>query len=299
VNNLMSTAVAKPKSANAVAVITGAGSGIGASFAEQAFQLGYRLLLIDISSDNLDAVRSKLLENSEDPSIHERVELLVANLADRPTVESLAERLAQDADIELLTNCAGFGEFVEFVDVDVKRHLDMISLHVETPMRLIHAVLPNMKQRRHGGIINVASLGAFTPCAQSVQYAATKSYLIVFSEALQEELLGTGVRVQALCPGFVRTGFHATESMKNFHQRKIPNNLWTTPDQVAACSLRSLFSGRVVVIPGWQSRVLGLVTRMVLLKPFVRAATRPKPGRKSAPLAPPTADNAVMGIAEE
>ncbi|MGV3486384.1 MAG: SDR family NAD(P)-dependent oxidoreductase [Planctomycetaceae bacterium] len=256
-----------------IAVVTGAGNGIGASFARLLYQQGYRLLLVDLRPENLQNVCEQL--EREWGGVDSRVETHIADLTDRASVEGLAKRIRDTPDIDLLVNNAGFGSLEEFTDVDVERHAAMIAIHVETPMRLVHAVLPQMKSKNRGSIINVSSLGAFAPCAQAVQYASTKGYLVIFSEALQEELRETNIRVQALCPGFVRTDFHATDAMKNFHRRRIPTNLWTTPDEVASCSLRCLTSGRVVVIPGWRSRMMGLFMRMVLLKPVVRAATRP------------------------
>lgn len=260
-----------------MAVVTGAGNGIGASFARLLYKQGYRLLLVDLKRENLDAVCQSLEGEASERGVAPRIETHVADLTDRASVEMLAERLATRLDVELLVNNAGFGSLESFLDVDIRRHADMIAIHVETPTRLVHAVLPHMKSRNCGGIVNVSSLGAFAPCAQAVQYASTKAYLVIFSEALQEELRGTNVRVQALCPGFVRTAFHSTDAMRSFHQRRIPAKFWTTPDEVAECSLRCLAKGRVVIIPGWRSRMIGLFMRMVLLKPIVRAATRPHP----------------------
>jgi short-subunit dehydrogenase len=257
-----------------LAVVTGAASGIGACFAEQLRQQGYRLLLVDICGSRLSSLRESL-ENAGDANTPP-IECCTFDLTDRMSVEALSSRLEEEPHVDLLVNNAGFGSLEEFTAVDVDVHRRMIALHVETPMRLIHAVLPRMKRINRGSIINVASLGAFAPCAQAVQYASTKAYLVIFSEALQEELRETNIRIQALCPGFVQTAFHATDAMRRFHERKIPDSLWTTPGEVVACSLSSLSRGRVVVIPGWRSRMLGLFMRMVMLKPIIRIATRPK-----------------------
>jgi hypothetical protein len=110
--------------------------------------------------------------------------------------------------------------------------------------------------------------------------------LVVFSEALQEELRGTSVRVQALCPGFVRTGFHATDAMANFQRRRVPDSLWSTADDVVRCSLDGLSKGKVVMIPGWRSRALGLLMQMILIRPFVRALLRPRKRWPESPAAP-------------
>lgn len=264
----------KPTSPDAIAVVTGAGGGIGSSFARELYRRGFRLWLVDRCGEKLESLlRNLACDSNRDTA---RVETHVADLTDRDCVESLAGRLADNADAELLVNNAGFGSLEDFANVDVRQHADMIAIHVETPMRLVHAVLPQMRAQNRGGIINVASLGAFAPCAQAVQYASTKAYLVVFSEALREELRETNIRVQALCPGFVRTEFHSSQAMKNFHQRQIPSSLWSTPEDVVLSSLGCLSGRQVVVIPGWQSRMLGLFMRMVMLKPIVRTVTRPK-----------------------
>ena len=160
----------------------------------------------------------------------------------------------------------------------------MMSFHAEVSMRLTYAVLQNMRHRNQGKIINVASLGAFLPCAKSVQYASTKAYLVVFSEALREELRDTNVRVQALCPGFVHTNFHKSDSMQSIYERRIPKQLWMQPEDVVSHSLQSLERDQVIVVPGRTTRLLGLFMRMPLLKPLVRAATR-------APAAPSRSRN--------
>ena len=133
-----------------------------------------------------------------------------------------------------------------------------------------------MKQRNRGAIINVSSLGAFAPRSKAVQYSSTKAYLVVFSESLQEELHGTDIRVQALCPGFLDTGFRATAGMQNFDPRSVPQSLWMLPEDVVDYSLNQLASWRrrVLVIPGWKCRMLGFIMRMPLLQPMVRAVLR-------------------------
>ncbi|MBI2481211.1 MAG: SDR family NAD(P)-dependent oxidoreductase, partial [Planctomycetia bacterium] len=160
------------------------------------------------------------------------------------------------------------------VGVEVQRHIDMISVHVQTPVLLTHAVLPRMIERNRGAIINVSSLAAWTHSAGSVHYCATKAYLVFFSEALQDELKGTKVRIQALCPGFVRTGFHDGESMSKLDLGKIPKWLWVTTDTVVECSLQNLCGDRVVVVPGLFPRLLGRCMRMPMLQPLVRALAR-------------------------
>jgi short-subunit dehydrogenase len=254
----------KKGTAAGLAVITGAAGGLGACFANKLAAQGHSLLLIDRREEQL-AQQCK--------SIQERygvaAEPCVANLCSREEVESLARRLEQ-TDLALLVNNAGFGTTDFFVDIDVSQHLDMIHLHVLTPVMLTHAVLPGMLERGRGGIINLSSLGAFSPTAGNVQYASTKTYLVVFSEALHEELRGTGVHVQALCPGFVRTEFHAADGMKGLDLNRIPAKMWMSAEDVVECSLRNLGGKRVIVFPGLRNRLLGRLMQMPLFQPFVR-----------------------------
>lgn len=269
----------------ACAAITGAAGGLGQSFSRHLALRGYNLLLIDRDAEHLEELAERW--RAEFPV---EIETLPTDLTEREAVARLADRLHEEPQLETLVNNAGFGHLTEFCNASLRTHQDMLAVHAQAPMQLIHAVLPQMKARRRGAIINVASLGAFVPSAKSVQYAATKAYLVVLSEALQEELLGSGVRIQALCPGFVRTGFHLQVGMRSFateHERSIPSHFWMHPDQVAEYSLRSLDSGKVIVIPGWKFRTLGLLLRMPLLQPLMRRMSRPASVRQMPqPLAP-------------
>jgi short-subunit dehydrogenase len=151
-----------------------------------------------------------------------------------------------------------------------------------------------MIQRDQGAIINVSSLGAWSYTAGNVQYASTKTYLAVFSQALAEELGGTSVRVQALCPGFVRTDFHDAAGMRGFDLRQVPARLWMSADDVVECSLRRLSGRKVIVFPGLRNRILGRLMQMPLFQPFVqrlatarkRAARRMPSAKRSPAVAP-------------
>jgi short-subunit dehydrogenase len=260
----------KIASQRGLAVVTGAAGGLGASFARKLAERGYRLLLVDRRPEELNQVCQSLAAQygaSVVPS--------VIDLCKRKQVERLAKKLERTVDVELLVNNAGFGTADYFVDTDASYLVGMVDVHVVAPTILIQAVLPAMIDRNRGGIINVSSLSSWLHSAGNVQYGSTKNYLAVFSQSLQQELRGTNVRVQALCPGFIRTGFHAAQSMQAFKMRRSPSaKLWMSADEVADCSLRRLNGKQVIVIPGFRYRVLGRLAQMPLLQPLMQWIAR-------------------------
>lgn len=249
------------------AVVTGAAGGIGSCFADRLAKRGFRLLLLDRREEQLATLCERITKQ-----YGVATERGVVNLCDSRELESLAQRLSE-MTVGMLVNNAGFGTTGYFVDIDASRHSDMIHLHVLAPAMLTHAVLPGMIERDRGAIINVSSLAAWSYSAGSVQYASTKSYLAVFSQSLAQELHGTNVRVQALCPGFVRTDFHAAETMQGFNMQQVPKGQWMSAEKVVDCSLRRLSRGRVIVIPGFRNRVLGRLMQMPMFQPIVQRLT--------------------------
>lgn len=259
----------KIASQRGLAVVTGAAGGLGASFASQLAERGFNLLLVDRRRAPLEQICDSLAARHG-----VNVEPFAADLCKREEVECLADLLEHRGDVELLVNNAGFGTVDYFVDTDPDFLVGMVDVHIIAPTLLTRAVLPGMIERNCGGIINVSSIGAFLHSAGNAQYGSTKNYLAVFSQALREELRGTKVNVQALCPGFVRTEFHAAESMKAFHQCAPAPHLWMSADDVVRCSLRRLGGKRVIVIPGLRFRILGRLAQMPLLQPLMQWITR-------------------------
>jgi short-subunit dehydrogenase len=223
-----------------------------------------------------------------------RAEAYTVDLSQRQEVEALAKRLEPMDDVALLVNNAGFGTIDYFVDTEPRHLADMALVHVVAPTILTRAVLPGMLERKGGAIINVSSVAAWFQSACNVQYGSTKSYLTVFTMALAQELRGTDVRVQALCPGFVRTEFHDAECMKGFSLRCAPAaQYWMSPDEVVRCSLRRLSSGQVIVVPGLTYRLLGRLAQMPLLQPLFQWATwAPRLAPSPAPAVGPAPDTA-------
>lgn len=266
-----------------LAVITGAAGGLGSSFANKLAERGYDLLLVDRRQQQLEQVSQSISAR-----YGVRAEPCVVDLCKRAEVEELARRLEQTANLQMLVNNAGFGGMDYFSDADARFLVDMADLHVVAPVILTRAVTPGMVERKSGAVINVSSVSAWFPTAGNVQYSATKSFLIVFSLALAQELRGTGVCVQALCPGFVRTEFHNSERMKVFQLQRAPGGrFWKSADEVVNCSLHSLSARQVIVIPGLGYRILGRLAQMPLLQPLMQWATR---GPRQAPVATKTID---------
>jgi short-subunit dehydrogenase len=249
--------MAAPDPRDTLAVVTGASAGIGRVFAERLAQRGFGLVLIGRDGDRIGKVASDL---SRDYRV--AASTIVADLATEADIDRVAGELAAGPEVSVLVNNAGFGTKGRLHQIDAEPQARMLRLHIMAPMRLTHAVLPRMVKRGAGWIINVASVAGFSYSVGNTNYCASKAWLIRFSESLETELVGTGVVVQALCPGFVRTEFHARGEMD---MSMVPNWLWFQPEPVVDASLRAAERGRpVVVIPGPHYQ---LIARMMQMTP--------------------------------
>jgi short-subunit dehydrogenase len=240
------------------ALITGASSGIGAAFARQLATMGYDLILVARREERLAALATELGERHPI-----RAEVLAADLANSADVERVENRITELENLDLLINNAGFGAPGSFAEAELVTQLNMIDVHVVASMRLTRAALPGMIARRRGAIINVSSIAGMVPIPGSTTYSSTKAYLNVFSAALQAELRGTGVKVQALCPGFTHTEFHDTPTHRGFHRSRIPEAMWMSAEEVAEQSLRALRRNQVIFIPSFRNRLMAAVARSV------------------------------------
>jgi short-subunit dehydrogenase len=181
-------------------------------------------------------------------------QVLAADLADPDDLRRVEARVAAATDpVDLLVNNAGFGTTGPFATLDPAREDEQVRLNVLAVVRLCRAVLPAMLERGHGGIVNVSSVAGFQADPGNATYGASKAFVLSFSEALAEEVRGTGVRVQALCPGYTRTEFQTTAE---YSTSRIPRFAWQRPEQVVEASLAALDRGRVVCVPGPHNKVL-------------------------------------------
>jgi len=229
------------------ALITGATSGIGAAFSDRLAQLGFDLILHGRREEQLTA-RAEDLERTH----HISVRTIIAELS-RAEEMTKVEECIQDLDrLDMLINNAGYWTPGVFWEHPPDALDAMIRVHNIAPVRFIRAALPQMLTRDQGDIINVSSAGAFLNMVTLENYSATKAYLINFTESLHVALMGTGIRVQALTPGFTVTEFHSRLGADLSEEQKG----WMRPEELVSQSMKALENGRVVYIPGVKRRLL-------------------------------------------
>jgi short-subunit dehydrogenase len=233
---------------NKTALITGATSGIGAAFARRLAHDGYNLIVTGRRKEIITALTIELSE-----AYHVKVELINIELSHINELEALVDKI-NNRHIDILINNAGFGTNSSFSEEDPRIQEEMVQVHIICSMRLIHAVLPNMIKRGSGAIINVSSEGAFLSIPKNATYSGTKAFLRAFTESLHLELMGTGIKVQVLCPGLTRTDFH--EKMGMAKERQVNKGLvrWMSPEEVVDISIKGLANNQIVCIPGWLTR---------------------------------------------
>ena len=243
-----------PDSVRLVALITGATAGIGRVFAQRLAASSHDLILVA-----RDAVRLEKLADELSLQYGVNVEVLSADLARDDGMRRVADRIAQEPRLTVLVNNAGFGTKGRLVNRPVAEQATMLELHVMAPMVHTRAALPGMVERGRGWIINVSSVASYTYSMGNVNYCATKAYERVFTEGLALELAGTGVRVQALCPGYTYTEFHDRSGVGRSHA---PPALWLTPERVVDESLAQIAAGGpVVCVPSLRFKLIVLLLR--------------------------------------
>lgn len=226
------------------ALVTGATVGIGESFTRLLAAKGYNIALVARDEVRLHERAAGLREKYGIQTF-----VLPADLATKGGVK-LVEKYIQSYEIEVLINNAGFGINKAFTTSNLSDEQDLLNVLVRTPMRLMHVILPGMKERKSGTIINVSSVAGFIAGGT---YSAAKSYLTVLSESLHTELKGTGVIISALCPGFTRTEFHQRGRMR---MKGLPSFMWLNADKLVAQSWKDAQANKPVSIPGWQYKLL-------------------------------------------
>ncbi|HEY6811223.1 MAG TPA: SDR family NAD(P)-dependent oxidoreductase [Propionibacteriaceae bacterium] len=230
----------------ATALITGGTSGIGAAFGRALAAAGNDLVLVARNADRLSEIATDLKERY---AIN--VETIVADLAVRDEVIGIAERLTTaERPVDMLINNAGFGIRAKLTDPDTAPLEHAIDVMIRAVLMLGAAAGWAMRQRGSGTIINVSSTAGFVTMGG---YSAIKAWVTTYTEGLANELHGTGVKVTALCPGWVRTEFHERAKI---NVRSIPDLLWLDADRLVADCLEDAASGKVISIPSKRYKML-------------------------------------------
>jgi short-subunit dehydrogenase len=241
------------------ALVTGASSGIGAAFARGLARRGRKLVLVARRHERLRALVAEL---GEDVACDLALDLTAPGALAR-LEETLAER---GFGIDVLVNNAGLGHTGRFHEAPPGRLLAIVDLDVRVVVELTRRLLPAMVERGHGRVVNVVSMSAFQPVPYLSVYAAAKAFVLSWSEALAAELEGSGVSVQALCPGLVPTEFQAVAGTDRVAFDRAPT---LSAEAVAEASLRALDRGSMTLLPGWRDR-LGVFAQRFVPRSLVR-----------------------------
>jgi uncharacterized protein len=262
-----------PPQAGSTCLVTGASSGIGTEFARQLAARGYGLFLVARREDRLRDLAAELERGHG-----VRVDVANCDLGEPVQRDTLANRVGElGLTIEVLVNNAGFST-VGDVHRNPERQVAMVRVNCEALVALTAAFLPDMVARSQGGVINVASTAAFQPMPAQAVYAATKAFVLSFTEALSAELKGTGVTATALCPGPVATEFVEAAGFKKGIDDLGPSFIWSSAEEVAKAGIDGAEKGKRVVVPGLGNRVTTIAghysPRAFVLGPFSRMYRR-------------------------
>lgn len=233
------------------ALVTGATSGIGAEFARQLAAAGQDLVIVARDTQRLEQTAEQLRS-----AYRVSVQVLTADLAERAQLERVADRLRDSADpVDTLVNNAGFARRSGFLADDLADEERAVDVMLRAVLVLSHAAARSMRVRGRGSIVNVSSVAAFVSMGT---YSATKSWVVVFTEALSRELAGSGVRATVVCPGFVHTEFHQRAAL---NMSRLPEWGWVSADQVVGEALAGVARGKVLVVPSRRYAALVLALR--------------------------------------
>ena len=246
-------------------LITGASSGIGEAFARKLAARGRNVLLVARSEDKLITLCNELGRSN---SIRAQYVALDLSKPESPA-RLFEETVKRGLVVDMLINNAGFGSMSEFSKLDLARELNMIDLNIKSLVELTHLFLKPMLERKQGAIINVASTAGFQPVPFMATYAATKAFVLTFSEALWEENRPHGIQVIALCPGVTDTNFF--EAARG---QRPPARVSQTPEEVVDAALRGLARGKSHVISGWTNFFMTQSERFVPRSVITRVAGR-------------------------
>ncbi len=248
------------------ALITGASSGIGAEFARQLAARGMHLILTARRTELMTELAAELQAKHAT-----RCEIIAVDLTAPEGCHKLLQEIQRRGlSVQLLVNNAGFGVVGEVDDADVDRLLELVRLNISATVELTYRVLPEMLARKSGAVINLSSLSAFQPVAYMGVYAASKAFVLHFTEALAIELRHRKVVLLAVCPGVTRTPFFDIAGAPGWLQKHASQS----PEEVVRMALKALGKRRMVIVPGWRNWLLTLVVRFIPRRRVVKESMR-------------------------
>src|SRR5262249_46575224 len=235
------------------AIVTGASSGLGRLFVEELAEQGYPVLAVARRGDRLEQLASEMATRGG------KVEALAADLGTVDGVRTVAARATELRDVELLVNNAGISAWGRFQEIPLDKHLALLHINIEAVVSLTSQLLPQLVQRKRAGIINIASVTGFQPMPFWTTYAASKAFILSFTEGIAYELKDSGVRVLAICPGMMKTELYEASDSRELSER-LPA---LTPDQVVRATIRALrHPRRVVKVVGVPNLLLAFASRV-------------------------------------
>ena len=244
-----------------LAVITGATSGIGAEFARQLAATHQALWLIGRREEKLKQLAAGLQEKHDvDPVV------MIMDLSDPAVIDDLAGKIRNQPRLSFLVNNAGYAEDGVFHEMDWQKHDDIMHVHVQAALKLSYAALNVMAANGNGSIINVSSVASFVPTPGSPLYGPTKAFLRSLSETLAIGYSDSGIKIQALCPGYTITDFHEKIGLEpeKFYKKTGFVRAWTS-EYVVRKSLTDLQRGKIVSVPGWNYQLIVMLLRRLPL----------------------------------
>ncbi len=237
-------------------LITGASSGIGLELAHLFASDRAGLILVARSADELEGLAREIRARREVP-----IRILAEDLGRPEAPGRIAQQLSRDRiAVDVLVNCAGFGARGAVAELPLERQLEMVQVNVAALTHLTRLLLPGMIERRLGGVLNVASTAAFQPGPNMAVYYATKAYVLSFSEALSDEVAGTGVRICCLAPGPTTTGFQKEAGMEG---TRLVRSGSMAASAVARAGHRGFRAGRSLVVPGLRNKIGVFLVRLL------------------------------------
>ena len=269
-------------SPSGAALVTGASSGIGAAIARELASRGHAVTLVARREERLRSLAAELAEEYDADAA-----AVACDLGKEAERERLANLLAGTGrSVEILVNNAGFGSRGDFISNDRGRMLEMVRVNVEAVVDLTSRFLPAMVKRGRGSVINVASVAAFQPIPGSAAYAASKSFVLSFSEAIRTEQRGTGVSVTAVCPGPVKTEFTDAAGMTGVED-ETPDLFWMTAEEIAREAVQGAEQDKRVVVPGTLNQAQSIFGQHMPRSLMLPARQETHSPARPSPSAPP------------